>query len=43
MMERTSVVYEVTPTAVALAKKLARVAFALRTRGETTDGRPVAT
>jgi transposase len=42
LLERKSVVYKVKLTAVALANKLARIAFAVLTRGECYDDRPVA-
>ncbi len=42
LLERKSVAYKVKLTAVALANKLARVVFAILTRGERYDDRPVA-
>ena len=42
LMERKTVTFKFKLTAVALANKLARIAFAVLTRGETYDDRPVA-
>ena len=43
MLERKTVKYKFNLTAVALANKVARIVFALMTRGGQYDGRPVAT
>lgn len=42
LLERQSVSYKVKLTAVALANKLARIVFAILTKGERYDDRPVA-
>jgi hypothetical protein len=42
MLERKTVKYKFNLTAVALANKVARIVFALMTRGGQYDDRPVA-
>jgi transposase len=42
MLERKTVKYKFKLTAVALANKLARIVYALATKGGNYDGRPVA-